>query len=454
MKEIKADILIAGGGSAGFGAAVRACMESNGEHTIVMVDKNPSPGGTSVHAGVTCWEMGIGGPGIHREIAGRLLGKNSKAAVLKGNWKPLVKERPYAVSSPDPKYSYDSTLRAAGVYDRVNNHNSFIFEPAAMSLVMLEILKEASSGNFIFLGNEIIKEARTDGQRILSVTTDKSKILAKVYIDCTGDCILADLAGCKTIVDNNLNGATLVYRVEKSSGAEKFPKRFKAPYEDQVFFKRLDSVRVISSINKYPNGDMNINQLPTMEGDEFFHSDDKEAHEKCLGRVWLHWNRLKKDASEMKGYRIKHIYPMIGIREGRKLSGRYVLNEEDILSGFTKQKMHEEIIAFSDHPVDIHGGDSPGIRILAKPYGIPYDCMVSEDAENLLVAGRGASLTHTAAASCRLSRTMLAMGEAAGISAVRSLITAKSVSHPDISDIRNRLGIPSFSEMLAAEFKL
>jgi hypothetical protein len=50
-------------------------------------------------------------------------------------------------------------------------------------------------------------------------------------------------------------------------------------------------------------------------------------------------------------------------------------------------------------------------------YGIPFRCLMPLEYDNLLVACRGASFSHIAASSCRLSRTMMVLGEAAGAAA-------------------------------------
>ena len=194
----------------------------------------------------------------------------------------------------------------------------------------------------------------------------------------------------------------------------------------------------------YPNGDLNINPLPTMDGEEFFSGDFDEMNQKCRGRVYLHWRRLQEDSPFMRQYKIKEIYPMIGIRESYRLIGKYVLTADDLIKGFDAQNLREEIIAFSDHPVDIHGGDHPGIRILDKPYGIPYSCIVPNEIDNLLVACRGSSFDSTAAASCRLSRTMTALGEAAGTAAIQCLDTQTFNYNVDIKKLREILKIPSF----------
>ncbi len=460
MKEIvNVDILIAGGGSAGFGAAYDACLHGKGKYSVAVVDSNGILGGTSTAGGVNTWEMGIGGPGVHTELAQRLLGMNKKAAILKGNWQPLIHNRPYAITSPSSEYFYRNTLRAAGVYDRVSNHNSFIFEPVAMAGEMLKTLKETGNGNFQFYGNETILGIDILQRRITKIYTNKRIFMPKMVIDCTGGVAIVRFAGCETELGKDdsgkeINGVTQIYRVTKKPypSIDKIPINYQHPYSDCSFKKRLDNVQVISSINEYPNGDLNINPLPTIDGDEFFSGDYDEMIKKCLGRVYLHWRRLQEVSPFMRDYRIDMLFPMIGIRESYRLKGAYILTADDVLAGFTNQNKKEEIIAFSDHPVDIHGSGHSGLQILHKPYGIPYSCIVPKNIDNLLVACRGSSFDSYTAASCRLSRTMISLGEAAGTSAVHCLKNRKSTVEADIQDIRKILKLPEFTTVLTKEY--
>jgi len=48
---------------------------------------------------------------------------------------------------------------------------------------------------------------------------------------------------------------------------------------------------------------------------------------------------------------------------------------------------------------------------------------------NLLVACRGASFSHIAASSCRLSRTIIALGHAAGLAAAQAVMQVGGVQH-------------------------
>ena len=77
------------------------------------------------------------------------------------------------------------------------------------------------------------------------------------------------------------------------------------------------------------------------------------------------------------------------------------------------QNLRDEIIAIADHAMDSHGSGD-GCKELEVPYGIPFSCTRPKEYDNMFVACRGASFSHIAASSARLSRTMLSLGEGVG----------------------------------------
>ena len=54
---------------------------------------------------------------------------------------------------------------------------------------------------------------------------------------------------------------------------------------------------------------------------------------------------------------------------------------------------------------------------MKAPYGVPFRCLIPAGYRNLLIACRSASFSSVAASSCRLSRTMMELGQAAGTAA-------------------------------------
>ena len=57
-------------------------------------------------------------------------------------------------------------------------------------------------------------------------------------------------------------------------------------------------------------------------------------------------------------------------------------------------------------------------------YGIPYECLLPREYDNLLVACKGLGVSHLISSSCRLSRTMMTIGGAAGRAAALSAATS------------------------------
>ena len=190
---IETDILIIGGGSGGFGAAIRAARAEPGAR-ILLLDSMAQLGGTSTVGGVNNWEPGIGGPGVHYELAARL----SPNAIGVGRTVHFSsKEEPYGFSRLDPHSSYESSLRRAGLpkpeVRRVH------FEPDVMAAAMDAMLREA--------GVEIRYRTRfadvsVQGRQIVSVTaqpldgTRPYTVRSKLFIDSSGGCHLARAAEC------------------------------------------------------------------------------------------------------------------------------------------------------------------------------------------------------------------------------------------------------------------
>jgi len=114
----------------------------------------------------------------------------------------------------------------------------------------------------------------------------------------------------------------------------------------------------------------------------------------------------------MHGYTIKKIYDA-GVRESYRLIGKYVLTEHDVRAGLSAQPKHGRCVAIGDHALDVHG-DSGMCKELTYPYEIPLECTMTNEFDNLFVACRGASFSHIASATIRLSRTMLSLGEGVG----------------------------------------
>lgn len=435
--DLRCELAVIGGGSGGFGAALAAARLGV---DVVLVEMSDQLGGNSVRGGVHCWEPGVGGTGIPFDLYRRLARKANAVGIYNfgrhlGTFDPQRESYPYPGGETviDPSRHYlDSLLRhgtrglsatTALAFRREKLHG-VVFEPGAMAEAMQSLLAE--TGHCRVLLKAAFVSAKAEGGRIQSINLSGGRTLtARYYVDATGDGLVCTAAGCQILKGQEsratyhepdapatatarVNGASLVYRVTPVAEArlEPLPEGI-AP---RCWWAKNFPV---AQINHYPNGDLNVNMLPTMEGAEFLKRGYADTLSECRRRVLAHWHHVQTTCAEFQKYRLNWIAPALGIRESQRILGEAILTENDLLAGLSNQKA-PDIIGIADHPMDTHGSQARGIGEMREPYGIPYRCLVPKGQRNLLIACRAASFSSLAASSCRLSRTMIQLGQAAG----------------------------------------
>ncbi len=111
---------------------------------------------------------------------------------------------------------------------------------------------------------------------------------------------------------------------------------------------------------------------------------------------------------------ISQVAPNLGIRESRRIQGKYMLTELDIL----ERKKFANSAARSNYPFDIHSSEkdeNEQFKLNEKDYyDIPMECLIPREISNLLVAGKCLSASFKAQSSARIMPNCIAMGESAG----------------------------------------
>ena len=451
---IETDVAVVGGGSGGFGAAWSAAHLGA---KVVLVEKRSMLGGTSTIGGVNNWEPGMGGTGVPYRVWQKLQARTDATGVYRVErhcaWKKVWEKYtfPGGIIVADPCIGYEHTQRRHG--PGMANEKWFsrychgvIFDPDAMSQVMLEMLQE--TGNCRVLLNTAFVQAQHQNGRVSAIMlSDGTLIKAKVFIDAT-DGVLCTQMGCTALVGrdkqsafnepgapleatNLLNGATLVFRITKrATGEAAAIDPLPADIPEACWWGSFP----YSFMGRYPNGDVFVNMLPTMKGNECYALGEEAAHAECTRRIYAYWYYLQKTYEEFRSYKLHSIFPMMGIRETRRIVCDYMLNQNDLIAGI-KNQTHTDMIAIADHPMDTHGGSGPNGELKSE-YGIPYRCLLPKETVNVLIASRAAGFSAIAASSCRLSRTMMQLGEAAGVAAHQAVTQNCALRdvHPD--DIR------------------
>jgi hypothetical protein len=144
---------------------------------------------------------------------------------------------------------------------------------------------------------------------------------------------------------------------------------------------------------------------------------------------------------EYRNFRMSWIAPGLGVREGARLVARKMLTEHDLLAGLSRQT-DSDIITIADHPRDTHGADTgrAGCAELTQPYGVPFRSLLPANIDNLAVASRGAGFSSVAASSCRLTRTVMQLGQACGTAAALACANqSRSFADVDAGSLRQAL---------------
>lgn len=139
----------------------------------------------------------------------------------------------------------------------------------------------------------------------------------------------------------------------------------------------------------------------------------------CIYGIWDHLKNGGDHGAE--NYDLEWVGMLPGSREGRRLIGDYILNENDIFSN----RQFEDAVAYGGWPMDIHTAkglydfDELPSRVISfdGAYTIPYRSYYSKNISNLMMAGRDISASKMAMGSTRVMGTCAVGGQAVGTAA-------------------------------------
>ena len=105
---------------------------------------------------------------------------------------------------------------------------------------------------------------------------------------------------------------------------------------------------------------------------------------------------------------ISNIADMLGVRTSRRIRGKYIYTMEDIVTG----KKFENPVVVANYPIDVHSRKKNSSTLkMVQDYEIPIECMMSNDIDNLFVAGRCISADFMAQGALRVQTSCFSMGE-------------------------------------------
>ncbi len=387
------DVVVAGGGTAGAAAAIAAARA--GQRVLLLEEAN-ALGGTSTTGGVNEWFAGLEGLG---DIWAQLVGELERFGARFGRFY-------------NPEYTK----------------------------IAWQLMAEESGVDILF-HTSVVDAAVTDARitQVRAVAASHAiDIEGTVFIDATGEGDLAWLAGAETMRGHLETGRTLHMSLtfilqDTGSPVEPYLPRGLLPIET------ADDLPGLHGGRRLPDGRVYCNMTKVMGHDptdpmSLSHAEREARRQLVRILHYLQRTRFPTHALCSSGARI-------GIREGRRVVGDYVLTEADI----TGDRPHDfsDGVAVATCQIDFHSLTKPGHggwRHRVEPYAIPYRCLTARGLANLLVAGKCISGDQVAQSSYRMTPTCCAMGQAAGTAAALVVGAGGSgVRDVDLEQLRDAL---------------
>ena len=446
MREytLHADIAVVGAGPAGLSAAISAAREGK---KVLLLEKNGFLGGNATLGLPLLGFLDVKG----RRIVGGIAQEYVKRLTARGQ---------------------SHGHRTCPKHNSVTN-----VDPEGFKLLAIEMCREA--GVEVLLHLETASVEVVDGrirQAVFYGKGNRVTVTAELFIDCTGDGDLAYLAGCSFESGQADTGVlqppTVMYTLENVD-TEKVYDYIEAHPEEMTYSATIDHRPGYDA--PYFRGDLNhvfvglrqtftrlreAGKLPVLRETLIY---IKSFHP---GEVYVNSTRLiNTDATDIfdltraeldgqlqcaaltevlrenvPGFEncfISHIAPNLGVRETRRFSGVGRLKAENVVAGV----IPEDVIGLAGYKIDIHSGtdNTTVFRNVEEPYGIPYGCLVSDQVENLMFAGRCVSMDAPSLASVRVMPHCMCMGQAAGIAAAMALENHASPAAVDVAALQSKL---------------
>ena len=412
----KVDVLIAGGGPAGLGAAVGAAKA--GADRILLLESANALGGMATMGMMSHWGGFTSGSEI-RQI-------QERAAKL--------------LDCPEGKPD-----RLAAIHHE------------ALKSVLLEYLTELGVE---IQFNTLVADAVTENGCVRGVITEsksgREAVMADVVIDCTGDGDVAARAGAEFTLgrseDHLCQPMTLMFRI---GGVDYSRAIFPHSFESQVDVP-AGEIQALGRENlPFPAGHVLLYQTP-LPGEvcvnmtNAIHADGTDVRSLNQAEITCR-KQIPKIIAFLRKYApgYEHCYWVtfasnVGVRETRHFKTVQELSAEDILEGrlFPDWISTGNGFNFDIHHVNGAGLDPNGAQKTFRSkgfYSVPAGCCIPEKLDGLLLAGRCIGGSHKAHSNFRIMSVCFGIGQGAGVMAAKAVRTPCPVRKVDIKAVQQEL---------------
>ena len=395
------DVLVCGGGPAGFCAAVAAARAGA---KALLVEQTNCLGGIATAGGhnhiclFTAWAS-------DQQVVGGIPFEMAERVVAMG-------------------------------YGHLSGRGSVDFELDGMKLALEQLAAEAG---VTLLYHTLFADALVEDGRVIGAAiqnkSGRQAVLARCVIDATGDADVAASAGAPYEMGRPADGACQPATLMFTIGGVDWPRVCAFRKGDYKLTDVWRAAQDAGDMEPFQNQIMGWWFTPTRPdqvGVNFTHLVGVDCtNAASITAATIEGRRqafhmipvFRKYVPGMERCYLVSTAALLGTRESRRIVGQVVLTDDDIL----RQRPWPDAVCYGSFFIDVHNCTGPGMdgeTFRPEPgfkYPIPYRCMVPRGIANLLVAGRCISVTHRALGSTRVMPQCAALGEAAGAAAALSI---------------------------------
>ncbi len=419
------EVVVLGGGPSGIAAAAAAAR--SGRSTI-LVERYGFLGGSGTAACISDF------CGLHANVHGE------HRQVVHGIADEIQERLQRLGGLKDPHLSLRSMIKAQ-VYD------------LSAYKIVLDQLMQSSGVKLLFhafgVGVHMDSASRIDALFIES-KSGRAAIRGKVFIDCSGDADIAAWSGAPYEYGDGRGNSlypSMKFRINNvdperaKDGRNLLPKLMeeaeargrKFPRKGALMRPQINHIEWVANATLVKNPDGTAVDGTNVEQMSY---GEVEGRRQC----WDVFEFIKSVTPGFENAYIVDIAAQLGIRQTRRILGEYMLTEEDILGCAD----FEDSIGVNGWPVEAHTATGVTIKFANVPHSrgfnqMPYRMMLPKKIDNLLVAGRCASMTYDGQSSARVSGPCLVMGQAAGTAADIAIGAGVTPSAIDVAALQQRL---------------
>ncbi|MFI7453914.1 FAD-dependent oxidoreductase [Nonomuraea sp. NPDC049714] len=421
------DVVVVGGGPAGIMAAAAAARTGR---SVILLERYGFLGGAGTAGGLSTF------CGLHAKVYGE------HRRVIRGLADELLDRLEKLDGLSKPHLTINDGIQAQA------------FDISSYKIAADELV--GGSGARLLFHALAVGVVMSDEDTIEAVLIEsksgRAAVRGRIFIDASGDGDVSAWAGVpfeKSPADNGLLYPSLMFRINGVDAAAAGDKPWRT-------VERLMDAAERAGTHTFPRKKpivrpqrnplewrANLTQLSNPDGSAVDGTDvDELTHGELQGRqqVLDAFTFIRDNTPGFGDSYIVDLAPQIGIRETRRVIGRYRLTEDDVLDCAD----FPDTIGVNGWPVEAHVAGTVDFRFQRgeNPRGfnqLPFRMIVPERVANLYVAGRCASLTHDAASAARVTGPCFVMGQAAGTAADLALDAGVACGDIDVAALQLKL---------------